>query len=61
MRHDFGFVRDGARRMQRRQIARHRLANMRRMRFSRRLAYAAIGLSVVAFPGRALFALVVPS
>jgi hypothetical protein len=59
MRHDFGFVRQHQRRLQGRATARRRLARMKQERFSRRLAYAA--LVFVAFPGRALVAMVTGS
>jgi hypothetical protein len=61
MRHDFGFMREGARRLQRRHAARARLARIRAGILSRRLTIAAIALVTVAIPGRALVALVLPS
>lgn len=56
MRHDFGFARMGARRLQRRAAAQARL---RRRRIERVAARVAIGVGGAAFaliPGRALYA-----
>jgi hypothetical protein len=57
MRHDFGFVRLGAARLQRRAAARARLRRRRIERLSTRLGLAAGTAAFALVPGRALFAL----
>ncbi len=56
MRHDFGFARQSAARLQRRAAARTRLRRRRRERLSMRLGLAAAATAFALVPGRVLFA-----